>query len=117
MPEAALIHEAWLLGEYRGMDQVVAELNGRVRTACLSNTNAPHWNQMMRNGRTTNSPPLPAPFQPAAFPGFHLLGLREASHLLGLAKPSPRIYAAFETPYRRRALENHLRSVPVLASL
>jgi len=94
--ETALIHEAWLLGEYRGMAGIVAELNARVRTACLSNTNPPHWDLMIRNGRTELIPLLPSGFEPAAFPGFHLLGQREASHLLGLAKPSPQIYAAFE---------------------
>ncbi len=81
------IHDAWLIAEYEGVPELIAEL-GRVKgltTALLSNTNEAHWDrQLPRNGR------------PGDFPAAHALHVRHASHLLRLAKPDPAIYAAFE---------------------
>jgi FMN phosphatase YigB (HAD superfamily) len=81
--EIAMVHDAWILGEYPGMDRLVGAIRAAgVETACLSNTNERHWELMTA--------------QPLAYPAFAALGRREASHLLGLAKPDPAIYRAFE---------------------
>ena len=96
IPELMRLHDAWLLGEYDGLREIILELNGQIRTACLSNTNPPHWDLMVRDGRPAETAPVPTPFPRAAFPAFQLLQQREASHLLGLAKPAAEIYAAFE---------------------
>ena len=73
------------------MAELVARLNagGRVRTACLSNTNRAHWTLMQRG----------------AFPAFQALQIRHASHILGVAKPSPAIYRAFEERTGRSGAE------------
>jgi HAD superfamily hydrolase (TIGR01509 family) len=43
------VFDAWLLGMYPGAAELIDELNGRgVATACLSNTNARHWNTLWR---------------------------------------------------------------------
>jgi len=78
--EIAAIHDAWLLEEYPGIDAVMAELNAldEVETAILSNTNARHWARRL-----------------ADFPTCGMAQHQHASHLLGLAKPDPAIYAAF----------------------
>jgi FMN phosphatase YigB (HAD superfamily) len=81
--EIALVHDAWILGEYPGMDHLVGAIHAEgVETACLSNTNERHWELMAA--------------EPLAYPAFAALGRRQASHLLGLAKPDPAIYRAFE---------------------
>jgi FMN phosphatase YigB (HAD superfamily) len=81
--EIALVHDAWILGEYHGMDRLVGVIHtAGMETACLSNTNERHWELMTA--------------QPLRYPAFAALGRREASHLLGLAKPNPAIYRAFE---------------------
>jgi putative hydrolase of the HAD superfamily len=81
--EIALVHNAWILGEYPGMDRLVGAIRAAgVETACLSNTNERHWELMTA--------------QPLTYPAFAALGRRQASHLLGLAKPDPAIYRAFE---------------------
>lgn len=78
--EIALIHDAWLLGEYDGAAELVAELHdaGRAATAMLSNTNERHWARRERD-----------------FPTASTLHHQHASHLLGLVKPDPAIYHAF----------------------
>jgi putative hydrolase of the HAD superfamily len=81
--EIALVHDAWILGEYEGMDRLVGAIRAAgVETACLSNTNERHWELMTA--------------QPLTYRAFAALGRRHASHLLGLAKPDPAIYRAFE---------------------
>lgn len=81
--EIALVHDAWLLGEYDGMDRLVGAIRAAgVEIACLSNSNERHWELMTA--------------QPLTYPAFAALGRRQASHLLGLAKPDPAIYRAFE---------------------
>lgn len=82
------IHDAWLIEEYPGVDRLIAELNEIpvIQTAMLSNTNELHWaRQSPRQGRTVPH-----------FPTAGRLRHRHASHLLGLAKPEPEIYRAFE---------------------
>jgi glucose-1-phosphatase len=81
--ELERIHRAWSLAEYPGSSELVNALNARgdVLTACLSNTNHAHWQRLTgADGR-------------AEYSCVPLLGQRLASHLLGCAKPDPRIYA------------------------
>lgn len=79
--EIALVHDAWLLGEYPGARELVADIHGRdgVRTGMLSNTNARHWARREHD-----------------FPTAGTLHHQHASHLLGLAKPDAAIFRAFE---------------------
>ena len=77
--DARLVHERWITGEYPGVGQLIEELNAAgVRTSCLSNTDAVHWAWMERHS-----------------PAFRSIRIRHASHLLGMAKPDPRIFARF----------------------
>jgi putative hydrolase of the HAD superfamily len=83
---AASVHrilDAWLRGTMQGatalLDDVLAHGH---RTACLSNTNARHWELMSRWGADEQL--------------WSRLQLRYASHELGLRKPDPAIYAAVE---------------------
>jgi FMN phosphatase YigB (HAD superfamily) len=77
--EVGRVHDAWILGEYEGVSDLLQGLRARgAATACLSNTNASHWVQLHRM---------------AFFGG---LDHRHASHELGLVKPDPRIFQAFE---------------------
>lgn len=85
--EIERLHDAWLLGEYPGVGEVVDRLfsNPRVRTGVLSNTNHRHWSrQLFGAGR-----------RPTAYPSLARLRNRHASHILGLAKPDPRIYRTY----------------------
>ena len=81
-----IIH-AWTRGEYPGVDEMLDALGARgVPTAALSNTNPPHWARLSPpNGVSTE------------YPNVVRIERRYASHLMGLAKPDPAIYAAFET--------------------
>lgn len=73
------IHERWITGEHDGVAALIDELNlAGIRTSCLSNTDAVHWAWMERNS-----------------PAFRSIRIRHASHLLGMAKPDPRIFARF----------------------
>lgn len=78
------ISEAWLLGPFEGIDDLLNDLEAAgVQTACLSNTNATHWALMHATGG------------PAALP---MRRLRHcfASHLVGVAKPHDAIYEHVE---------------------
>jgi len=80
--EVASVHRAWLLEEYPGVEQLVRELNAdpRVTTACLSNTNAAHWEQLVpADGRSR-------------FPSCVALQVRLASHRLGASKPDAEVF-------------------------
>ena len=73
------IHTAWILGDYPGIADAIDRIHAAgLRTACLSNTNAHHWEQL------------------AASEAFRRIQVRHASHLMGLVKPDARIYRAFE---------------------
>lgn len=61
-----------------------------LRTGCLSNTNGPHWTVMTETD---------------CFPAIRRLQHKLASHELGLEKPDPRIYGAFEAGTRFRGKE------------
>jgi len=87
-PEIAKIHRAWLRGEYEDVHRIVERINGAgVETACLSNTNATHWEAM------------------ADYPSLRALDSRHASHLMGHVKPDEACFAAFEVATGRKATE------------
>lgn len=80
------IIRAWTREEYPGVDEVLDALAAQgVPTAALSNTIPPHWARLSPpNGVSTE------------YPNVVRIERRYASHLMGLAKPDPAIYAAFE---------------------
>ncbi len=81
--EVARVMDAWLIGPYEGVRELVDELAGAAAaTACLSNTNARHWALM--TGRSHASLPLGR------------LDHRFASHELGVLKPDDAAYEAVE---------------------
>jgi putative hydrolase of the HAD superfamily len=84
-PECVLaMSNAYLLGPFPGVDELLDDLStAGVATACLSNTNASHWDLMC------------AQDGPAALP-MHRLTWRFGSQEIGLRKPDPAIYAHFE---------------------
>lgn len=81
--EVESIAIAWLKGPFPGSHALVADLHAKgIATACLSNTNALHWQLMHDDPR-------------------HRLPLRElkyafASHLIGVMKPHADIYEHVE---------------------
>lgn len=85
--EVRHVHTHWITSEYEGIGGVVDRLVGlgRVRTAVLSNTNAAHWRRLAGGDGARADFPTPGKVQRLF-----------ASHLMGLAKPDPMIYAAFE---------------------
>ncbi len=101
--EAERIHDAWLLGEYAGILDVIKELHVQgFETGCLSNTNARHWEMMTADRIAYPGETPPSGNGRVHFPAFHALRHRVASHELGLAKPDPAIYRAFEHAARVR---------------
>jgi len=82
------VHRAWILAEYAGVAGIVERLSATrgVLTACLSNTNHLHWEQL-HEGMGSGA---------ARFPAFAGLRRRFASHEMRLAKPDESIYRAFE---------------------
>ena len=76
------------------MDELVEELNvvAGVRTACLSNTNHAHWVCSLAGeaGRVPSR-------------AIGALGVKLASHDLGLIKPDPAIYAEAERRFATAA--------------
>jgi glucose-1-phosphatase len=68
--------QAWVKAPYPGIPEVLAGLRGRHSLACLSNTNAVHWEKVLQMDGLR--PVLERPF---------------ASHLLGLMKPGPEVFA------------------------
>jgi len=78
--EIGRIHEGWILGDYPGVADLLSGIQrSGIRVACLSNTNDSHWKQMQETSAA-----------------FRVIETRHASHLLGLNKPDPAIYASFE---------------------
>jgi FMN phosphatase YigB (HAD superfamily) len=90
--ELLRIHRAWPRHEYPGIAELVDELhrNG-FETACLSNTTADHWLRLVHQDDAGR----PRPGAPE-FPSVPRLRRHFASHILGLAKPDPAIFRAFE---------------------
>lgn len=82
LEEAKRVHNHILIEAYRGTYELVQELRSRgIRTACLSNTNALHWEEMLHSGR---------------FPNVQSLDFHVASHEFKLEKPDPNFYRALE---------------------
>lgn len=79
--EAIAVHNHVLIEPYPGTLELIQELNASSRTACLSNTNDLHWQEMLGSKR---------------FPNVRELRLPVASHVLGLEKPNAEIFGAFE---------------------
>lgn len=79
--KAVELHNRVMIEPYPGVDQLVADLQAAgILTACLSNTNDPHWRAMVESGR---------------FPANERLDLRMASHEVQLQKPSREIFDLF----------------------
>lgn len=77
--ELRRVHDGWITGEYEGVAEVIDAIHAAgAATACLSNTNEAHWRSM------------------EGLPAFDSIMHRHASHLLGLCKPDPAIFRAFE---------------------
>ena len=67
--------EGWITGPFEGTHQLLADLRNRFTLACLSNTNALHWNKLMHEYELAD-----------------LLDHCFASHLMGLTKPDAEIF-------------------------
>lgn len=79
---ARLAHQGILGPELPGVNDLVQSLQVQsVRSACLSNTNAPHWVWLT---------------DPHHYPTIASLPLKVGSHQVNSAKPSPEIYRRFE---------------------
>ena len=85
-PERAREAHAAMLGtEYPGTEELIADLiDAGVRTACLSNTNALHWESL-------NDPSL--------YPGIGSLSKRFASFEIRVNKPLPEAFRAVEAAF------------------
>ncbi len=80
--EATRVHNHIMVEPLPRVEEIVAQLNGQgYITACLSNTNEPHWTDMFESGR---------------FSVMDLIQVRVASHRVGVPKPDPRVFDAFE---------------------
>jgi glucose-1-phosphatase len=93
--EIERIHYHWLGREYEGIAEVVQHLIAadRVDTGILSNTSGTHWERLVSAAPECDykAPQLPR----------H----KHASHLLGMAKPSPDIYREFASRVGRKGPE------------
>jgi len=89
--EAKRAHQAITRREYEGAPALVDELHeAGMATACLSNTNHPHWVRLVHHDGAASLAGVPE------YPSVARLERHFASHLLGLAKPDASIYARFE---------------------
>ena len=81
MEDIAAIHDAWLIKEYDGIEELIVELNNfsDLTTGLFSNTNATHWARMEED-----------------FPAAAMIEHKHGSHLFGLAKPDEKAFAAYE---------------------
>jgi putative hydrolase of the HAD superfamily len=95
--EIRAIHQAALIDEYLGVGALIDDLHrAGITTACLSNTNDAHWAALLHHDGGH-----PRPGEPR-YPGVRRLQAHYASHLMGMAKPAPDIYRAFEKATGRR---------------
>lgn len=82
--EAKRLMDAWLIEPFDGVDEILDELKSAgLKLACLSNTNARHWES------------LTDPTHPAYLP-LDKLDYPYASQLIGHAKPHPETYEYVE---------------------
>ena len=89
--EITALHDAVIVGEYPGIGDLIDDLHrAGVATACLSNTSEPHWTKLLHHDGAQSL------VGDARYPGVRKLGSHHASHVLGLLKPTPAIYRAFE---------------------
>jgi FMN phosphatase YigB (HAD superfamily) len=89
--ELMRIHHAWTRAEYEGAARLIDDLHDAgIPTACLSNTNHSHWARLVHHDGQQALAGAPE------YPAVMRLRQRFASHLMGLAKPDPAIYRAFE---------------------
>jgi putative hydrolase of the HAD superfamily len=80
--QAEEIHLSMLIEPYPGVLEIVEELNAAgIVTGCLSNTNAPHWQDLALNGR---------------FPAVVAMKIKLASFAIDAAKPDSAAFRAFE---------------------
>jgi putative hydrolase of the HAD superfamily len=87
--EVERIHHAWTREEYPGVFDLVAQIHSAgLDTGVLSNTNHAHWLRLAP--ARAGGGERPEYRTPSAIRHLH------ASHLLGLHKPEPGIYRAFE---------------------
>ncbi|MDX1681548.1 MAG: HAD-IA family hydrolase [Phycisphaeraceae bacterium] len=85
LPVARRLLRCWLRGPTAGSRQLLKDLTRRpVTTACLSNTNARHWQMMTEPGS-------------AFAPDLSRLNYHFPSHALGLRKPDAEIYREVES--------------------
>jgi FMN phosphatase YigB (HAD superfamily) len=90
------LHHAVTRTEYDGVGALIDELHARgVLTACLSNTAHAHWVRLVHRDGERDLPGAPE------YPTVRKLQAHYASHLLGLVKPDPAIYLAFERGSQR----------------
>lgn len=94
--EVEAVHRAWVFEPYPGIDKLIEHLNtiDGLQTACLSNTNHSHWQDLLR---TDGGQP--------AVPAIHLLRTRLVSHELEAVKPDERIYRLAEQRLDARGSE------------
>ena len=99
--EIERIHHAWTQGEYDGVRGIVEPLLDAVPVGVLSNTTAPHWRlladprryptvSLLLTGGRGRGRGRGRGADGAGNPHAH------ASHLLGLAKPDPAIFAEYQ---------------------
>lgn len=80
--QALAAHNAILRSAYPGIPELIDDIRAAgIKTGCLSNTNAPHWEAMMHAPRLAVVSKLDFPI---------------ASHLIGAEKPDEQMYRAFE---------------------
>ncbi len=115
--QVARVHRAWLGREYEGVFDLVERLvkSGRVETAALSNTNDDHWARF--DPGTGCMPAQGDRHATREFPSVGLLRHRFASHVMGFAKPDPRIYEAFERSVRAAGFDGAPSSILFLDDL
>jgi FMN phosphatase YigB (HAD superfamily) len=79
---AGRVHGCILRSAYPGIPVLLDQVRAAgIKTGCLSNTNAPHWEAMMHAPRLAVVANLDFPL---------------ASHLVGAEKPEEKMYVAFE---------------------
>jgi len=89
--DAMRVHRSMIIDAYPGVFEIVEKLNDSgIITGCLSNTNAPHWEDLAESGR---------------FPAITAMKVRLGSHMIGAAKPDPRAFRAFEAAVGCRSAE------------
>lgn len=96
--EVRRIHDAWLIDEYTGVHDLLADLRAAgLATGVLSNTNHAHWVRLTPPGLGGTG----------EFSAAGMVDHPHASHLLGLLKPDREIYREFErrVGYEGRAAE------------